>query len=46
MRTGSTIAAALTGEMTSDIIGIASELNPVNPPFERPRMITAGAATR
>ena len=46
MRTGSTIAAARTGEMTSDIIGIASELSPVNPPFERPRTITAGTATR
>jgi len=39
-------AAARTGEMTSDIIGIASKLSPVNPPFERPRTITAGAATR
>ena len=46
MRTGSTIAAALTGEMTSDIIGIASELSPVNPPFDRPSTITAGTATR
>jgi hypothetical protein len=27
---GSTIAAALTGEATSDIIGIASELKPDN----------------
>ena len=46
MRMGSTIAAALTGEITSDSIGIASELNPVNPPFDRPSTITAGTATR
>jgi hypothetical protein len=46
MRMGSTIAAALTGEATSDIIGIASELKPDNPPFDRPRRITAGTATR
>ena len=44
--TGRTIAAARTGEITSDSIGIASELRPVNPPFDRPRTITAGIATR
>src|SRR5580704_16922218 len=46
MRIGNTMAAALTGEETSDIIGIASELKPENPPFDRPRRITAGIATR
>ena len=46
MSTGSTIAAALTGEITSDSIGMASELRPVNPPFDRPSTITAGTATR
>ena len=46
MSTGRMIAAALTGEITSDSIGMASELKPVNPPFDRPRMITAGMATR
>jgi hypothetical protein len=46
MRIGSTIAAALTGEATSDRIGIASELRPENPPFDRPRMITTRTATR
>ncbi len=46
IRIGSTIAAALTGESTSDNSGIASELKPENPPFDRPRMITAGTATR
>ena len=46
MRIGNTMAAALTGEETSDKIGIASELKPENPPFDRPRRITAGIATR
>ncbi len=46
MSTGSTIAAARMGEITSDSIGMASELRPVNPPFDKPRTMTAGAATR
>ncbi len=46
MRIGSTIAAALTGEATSDSIGMASELRPENPPFDRPNRITAGIATK
>ena len=46
MRIGSTIAAARTGEMTSDSIGVASEPKPANPPFDRPSTITAGTATR
>src|SRR5580698_3326371 len=45
MRIGSTMAAALTGEEASDIIGIASELKPENPPLDRPRRMTAGIAT-
>ena len=45
-RTGSTIAAALTGEATSDIIGTPSVPMPEKPPFERPNRITAGIATR
>ena len=46
MSTGSTIAAPLTGEITSDSNGMASELSPVNPPFDRPSRMTAGTATR
>ncbi len=45
-RIGSTIAAALTGEATSDIIGTPSVPRPENPPFDRPNRITAGIATR
>ena len=45
-RIGSTIAAALTGEATSDNIGAPSVPRPENPPFERPNRITAGIATR
>ena len=46
IRIGSTIAAALTGEATSDNIGIPSVLRPENPPFDRPNRITAGTAAR
>ena len=41
---GSTIAAAWTGEMTSDRIGTVSRPMAVNPPLDRPRMIIAGIA--
>ena len=40
---GRTIAAALTGEETSDIMGIASELKPENPPFDRPERSPPGS---
>jgi hypothetical protein len=36
MRIGNTIAAALTGEVTSDKMGTPSEPRPENPPFDRP----------
>ena len=38
------IAAARTGETTSDSKGIASMLRPENPPFDSPTRMTAGTA--
>jgi hypothetical protein len=46
MRIGNTIAAALTGEVTSDKIGTPSEPKPENPPFDRPYRTTTVIATR
>ena len=40
------IAAALTGEATSDNIGTPIVPRPENPPFDRPNKATAGIATR
>jgi hypothetical protein len=46
MRIGSTIAAARTGETTSDNIGTPSVLRPEKPPFDSPNRITAATAIR
>ena len=40
------IAAALTGDTTSDRSGIASMLRPEKPPLESPTRMTAGTAAR
>ena len=46
MRIGNTIAAALTGEVTSDKMGPPSEPRPENPPFDKPYRTTTVIATR
>ena len=41
---GRTMAAACTGEMTSDRIGTVRMPMAPNPPLDKPRMIIAGIA--
>jgi hypothetical protein len=45
IRIGSRMAAASTGETTSDSMGAATTPIPANPPLARPSRITAGMAT-